>query len=158
MPTPPQSEWDWWYQYYFSTQRGELGLTKYRSDLGDFVWKFNSPTWKFSQATYDETAAAFNNPDYVSIVIGNYRWRLGLAPSEPQYASIEERLQGAPVITVPTVTIDGKYDPFTSAGGGAAYRSKFTGEYAHETLPVGHNVPQEAPRAFADAVVKVDGF
>ncbi len=158
LPIPPESEWDWWYQYYFATERGVLGLTKYRYDLGKFVWKFNSPTWKFSEATYNLTAAAFNNPDYVSIVIGNYRWRLSLAPSEPQYASIEKRLQEAPVIAVPTITIDGKYDPFTPPGNGAAYRDKFSGKYAHKTLPVGHNVPQEAPQAFVQAVVEVDGF
>lgn len=158
LPIPPQSEWDWWYQYYFTTERGVLGLTKYRYDLGKFIWTFNSPTWKFSEATYNLTAAAFNNPDYVSIVIGNYRWRLSLAPSEPQYASIEKRLQEVPVIAVPTITIDGKYDPFTPAGDGAAYRDKFSGKYSHKTLPVGHNVPQEAPRAFAQAVVEVDGY
>jgi pimeloyl-ACP methyl ester carboxylesterase len=158
LPIPPKSEWDWWYQYYFSTERGVLGLTEYRYDLGEFVWKFNSPTWKFSEATYKLTAAAFNNPDYVSIVIGNYRWRLSLAPSEPEYASIEKRLQQAPVIAVPTITIDGKYDPFTPPGNGASYRNKFSGKYAHETLPVGHNVPQEAPQAFAQAVVDVDGY
>jgi len=158
LPIAPQSEWDWWYQYYFSTERGVLGLTEYRYDLGEFVWKFNSPTWNFSEATYSQTAAAFNNTDYVSIVIGNYRWRLSLAPSEPQYASIETLLQEAPTIAVPTITIDGEYDPFTPVGDGAAYRDKFTGKYAHQTLPVGHNVPQEAPQAFAEAVVEVDGF
>ncbi len=135
-----------------------LGLTQYRYELGKFVWKFNSPTWHFSEATYNLTAAAFNNPDYISIVIGNYRWRLNLAPSEPQYASIEKQLQQAPVIAVPTITIDGKYDPFTPAGDGAAYRDRFSGKYAHKTLPVGHNVPQEAPHAFAKAIVEVDGY
>jgi len=158
LPLPPKDENDWWYQYYFSTERGVLGLTKYRYQLGEFVWKFNSPTWHFSGATYNQTAQAFNNPDYVAIVIGNYRWRLSLAPSEPEYASIESRLQKAPDIAVPTITIDGEYDPFTLAGNGAAYRDKFTGKYAHQTLPVGHNVPQEAPQAFAEAVVKVDHF
>jgi pimeloyl-ACP methyl ester carboxylesterase len=158
LPTPPRSEWDWWYQYYFTTQRGALGLAHYRYDLGNLVWKFNSPTWKFSKATYDQTAAAFDNPDYVGIVIANYRWRLGLEPSDPQYASIEQRLQGSPVISVPTITIDGKHDPFTLPEDGAAYRAKFTGWYAHETFPVGHNVPQEAPKAFANAVVRVDRF
>ena len=145
LPLPPKSEWDWWYQYYFTTERGLRGLTDYRYDLGKFVWTFNSPTWKFSEATYNLTAAAFNNPEYVSIVIGNYRWRLSPAPSEPEYASLEKRLQEAPVIAVPTITIDGKHDPFTPPRDGAAYRDKFSGKYAHETLPVGHNVPQEAP-------------
>jgi pimeloyl-ACP methyl ester carboxylesterase len=157
-PTPPRSEWDWWYQYYFTTQRGVLGLMHFRYDLGNFVWTFNSPTWKFSKSIYDQTAAAFNNPDYVHIVVANYRWRLGLVRSDPQYTSIEQRLEAMPVISVPTITIDGKYDPFTLPGNGSAYRQFFVGKYAHETLPVGHNVPQEAPDGFAKAVLKVDSF
>ena len=157
-PLPPKAEWAWWYQYYFATERGVLGLTEYRHDLGELIWKFNSPTWRFDRATYDRTAAAFSNPDYVTIVISNYRWRLSLAKSERRYASIDDRLQRTPVIAVPTITIDGEYDPFTAPGHGAAYRDKFSGKYAHESLPVGHNVPQEAPRAFAEAVAKVDSF
>jgi pimeloyl-ACP methyl ester carboxylesterase len=156
LPLPPAAENDWWYQYYFATERGVLGLTEYRAQMGQFIWKFNSPTWKFSQQTYDMTAAAFNNPDYVAIVIGNYRWRLGLAPSEAEYASIERELQRAPVIGVPTITIDGQYDPFTPAGNGAAYRDHFTGKYEHRVFAVGHNVPQEAPREFAQAVMDAD--
>ena len=158
LPLPAMAEWAWWYQYYFSTERGELGLTQYRHDLGELIWKFNSPTWNFSAATYEQTAAAFDNPDYVAIVIGNYRWRLSLAPDEPRYAGIEKRLQQAPVIGVPTITIDGADDPFTAAGDGAAYRAKFNSPYEHQTLQVGHNVPQEAPQAFADAVMRVDSF
>jgi pimeloyl-ACP methyl ester carboxylesterase len=157
-PILPMAENDWWYQYYFSTERGVLGLAKYRYEFGEFVWKFNSPTWDFSTATYNQTAAAFGNPDYVAIVIGNYRWRLSLAPGEPEYASIEKRLQEAPVIAVPTITIDGEHDPFTPAGNGAKYRDKFTGKYEHRVLPVGHNVPQEDPRGFAEAIVDVDHF
>lgn len=156
LPLPPPAENAWWYQYYFATERGVLGLKKYRKELGRFVWRFNSPTWRFSEKTYDLTAAAFDNQDFVAIVIGNYRWRLGLAPSEPEYASIEARLQKAPVIAVPTITIDGEHDPFTLPGKGAAYRDKFTGRYRHRVLPTGHNVPQEAPQAFAQAVVDVD--
>jgi pimeloyl-ACP methyl ester carboxylesterase len=154
-PLPPAAENAWWYQYYFDTERGVRGLTKYRHQLGLFIWKFNSPTWKFSLATYNQTAAAFNNPDYVKIVIGNYRWRQGLYPSEPQYASIESKLQKSPAITVPTITIDGEHDPFTAPGNGASYRHHFTGKYEHRKLDVGHNVPQEAPQAFAQAVVDV---
>jgi pimeloyl-ACP methyl ester carboxylesterase len=157
-PLPPAAENAWWYQYYFDTERGVRGLTKYRYDFGLFVWKFNSPTWKFSTATYNQTAAAFNNPDYVRIVIGNYRWRQGLYPSEPEYASIETKLQKSPAIAVPAIAIDGKYDPFTPPGNGAAYRDHFTGKYEHRVFDVGHNVPQEAPRAFAQAVVDVDHF
>jgi pimeloyl-ACP methyl ester carboxylesterase len=155
-PLPPAAENAWWYQYYFATERGERGLREYTAEIGRFIWTFNSPTWKFSQATYARTAAAFTNPDYVPIVIGNYRWRLGLEPAEPEYTDLENRLQTAPPIGVPTITIDGKHDPFTPAGNGSAYRSHFTGKYRHHTFDVGHDVPQEAPREFAEAVVEAD--
>jgi len=155
-PLPPAAENAWWYQYYFATERGVQGLTTYKHDLGEFIWKFNSPTWNFSAATYDRTAAAFENPDYVPIVIGNYRWRQSLLPAEPEYADLERTLQKAPAISVPTITIDGKFDPFTPAGDGGSYRSHFTGKYQHRTFDVGHNVPQEAPRAFAQAVIDAD--
>jgi hypothetical protein len=117
----------WWYQYYFDTERGVLGLTGYCHEFGEFVWTFNSPTWHFSTATYNQSAAAFNNPDYVAISMGNYRWRQSLYPSEPEYASIENQLQNAPDIAVPSITVGGEYDPFTPAGNGSAYRDKFTG-------------------------------
>jgi len=155
-PAKPSLEWAFWYQYYFSTGRGVKGLQQYRHDLGRLIWKFNSPTWNFSEATYNTTAAAFNNPDYVAIIIDNYRWRLDLVPGDLRYAAIEKKLDAAPTIAVPTVTVDGKYDPFTPPGDGAPYRAHFTGKYAHHTLPVGHNVPQEDPRGFARAVVEVD--
>jgi pimeloyl-ACP methyl ester carboxylesterase len=155
-PTPPVNENAWWYQYYFATERGEQGLRTYYREMGQFIWKFNSPTWTFSQATYDRTADAFTNPDYVPIVIGNYRWRQSLLPAEPEYAAIEAKLQDAPRIAVPTITIDGRYDPFTPAGDGAGYRDFFTGKYLHRTFDVGHNVPQEAPRDFAQAVIDAD--
>ncbi|HEY6790926.1 MAG TPA: alpha/beta hydrolase [Trebonia sp.] len=158
LPLPPKAENAWWYQYYFDTERGVLGLTKYRYELGLFVWQFNSPTWRFSTQAYDQTAAAFSNQDYVTIVIGNYRWRQGLYASAPEYASIEDKLQESPVIAVPTITIDGQHDPFTPPGNGAAYRDKFTGTYEHRVFPVGHNVPQEAPGAFALAVLDADRF
>lgn len=157
-PAKPSLEWAFWYQYYFSTERGVKGLTEYRHDLGELVWKFNSPTWNFSEATYNTTAAAFNNPDYVAIIIDNYRWRLDLVPGDPQYAAIEKKLDAAPAIAVPAITVDGKYDPFTPPGDGAAYRAHFTGKYDHRTFDVGHNVPQEAPQAFAQAVADVDRF
>jgi pimeloyl-ACP methyl ester carboxylesterase len=156
LPIPPKNENDWWYQYYFCTPRGVLGLEEYRYEMGQFIWTFNSPTFKYSQETYDRTAAAFNNPDYVPIVIGNYRWRLSLAPAEPEYLEIENKLQKVPTVGVPTITIDGRYDPFTPPGNGSAYRDHFTGKYAHKTFPVGHNVPQEAPEAFAKAVIEAD--
>lgn len=158
-PLPPQAEWAWWYQYYFTTERGLLGLRANAHDLAKLIWKFNSPTWDFDDATFDRTAAAFDNPDYVSIVIHNYRWRLGLAEGDPRYDRLENRLAAGPVIGVPTVTLDGERDPFTPAGDGSSYRDKFSGPYAHRTLKnIGHNVPQEAPEAFAEAVVEADGL
>jgi pimeloyl-ACP methyl ester carboxylesterase len=157
-PIPPATENAWWYQYYFSTDRGEKGLTQYKSEFTDFVWRFNSPKWDYSPETLARTVAAFANPDFVPIVIGNYRWRLSLAPAEPEYAGIEDRLQQAPSIAVPTITIDGAQDPFTPAGNGSGYRAKFTGAYEHRVFDVGHNVPQEDPRAFARAVMDADGM
>ncbi|MFB6441234.1 alpha/beta fold hydrolase [Streptomyces sp. NPDC056411] len=158
-PLPPKLEWAWWYQFYFATERGRLGLERNRRALARLIWKFNSPTWGFDAATFDRTAAAFDNPDYVDIVLHNYRWRLSLANGDPRDDGLERRLAEGPVITVPTITLDGQDDPFTPPGGGAAYRNKFSGPYAHRTLRgIGHNVPQEAPEAFARAVVDVDNF
>ena len=157
LPLPPKNEWAWWYQYYFATERGRLGLEQNRHDFTRLIWTNVSPTWDFDDATFDRTAAAFDNPDYVGIVIHNYRWRLSLAEGDPRYDHLEARLAAGPDIAVPTITLDGELDPFTPAGDGAAYRSKFTGKYAHRTLKgIGHNVPQEAPGAFAQAVVDVD--
>ncbi|MET9880286.1 alpha/beta hydrolase [Actinacidiphila glaucinigra] len=158
-PLPPKAEWAWWYQYYFATERGRLGLEENRHDLARLVWEFNSPTWEFDDATFRRTAASFENPDYVAIVLHNYRWRLGLAKGDPRYDRLERRLAAGPMIGVPAITLDGEVDPFTPAGEGAAYRAKFSGRYAHRTLKgIGHNVPQEAPEAFAAAVVDVDSF
>jgi pimeloyl-ACP methyl ester carboxylesterase len=158
LPLPAKAEWAWWYQFYFATERGRLGLADKENlhDLARLIWKFNSPMWDFDAATFNRTAAAFDNPDYLSIVIHNYRWRLSLADGDPRYDGLERRLASAPAIAVPTITIDGEFDPFTPAGDGAAYRSKFSGRYAHRVLKVGHNVPQEAPHAFARAVIDVD--
>lgn len=159
LPLPPKAESAWWYQYYFATERGRLGLEENRHDFARLIWKNVSPTWDFDDATFDRTAAAFDNPDYVSIVIHNYRWRLSLAKGDPRYDRLEKRLAEGPVIAVPTITLDGELDPFTPAGDGASYRNKFSGKYAHRTLKgIGHNLPQEAPEAFAEAVVEVDGF
>jgi pimeloyl-ACP methyl ester carboxylesterase len=156
-PLPPAAEWAWWYQYYFATERGRLGLDANRRDLARLVWKFNSPTWAVDDATFDRTAASFDNPDYVNIVIHNYRWRLGLAEGDPKYDGLEKRLAAGPTIAVPTITVDGALDPFTPAGDGSSYRARFTGRYDHRTLQgVGHNVPQEAPSAFAQAVIDAD--
>lgn len=153
-PLPPRAEWAWWYQYYFATERGRQGLADptYRMDLARLVWTFNSPGWAYDEGTLATTARAFDNPDFVDIVIFNYRWRLSLVGSDPRYATIESRLQAAPNIAVPTITVDGAEDPFTPADDGAGYRSHFTGPYDHRTFAVGHNVPQEDPVAFARAV------
>jgi pimeloyl-ACP methyl ester carboxylesterase len=155
-PLPPTAENAWWYQYYFVTDRGVAGLTEYRHDLAEFIWRFNSPTWNFSPETFERTAAAFENPDFVAIVIGNYRWRQSLAPAEPEYARIEKKLQQAPAIAVPAITVDGAFDPFTPAGNGSSYRDNFVGKYDHRVLNVGHNVPQEDPHGFVQAVVDAD--
>ncbi|MFC8232681.1 alpha/beta fold hydrolase [Streptomyces sp. NPDC057284] len=158
-PLPPEAEWAWWYQYYFATERGRLGLEKYKHAFAKLIWKNVSPTWHFDDATFDRTAVAFDNPDWVPIVIRNYRWRLGLAGGDPQYDHLEKQLAQSPVISRPTITLDGELDPFTPPGDGASYRDRFTGPYAHRTLTgVGHNLPQEAPEAFAAAVVEVDGL
>jgi pimeloyl-ACP methyl ester carboxylesterase len=153
-PLSPRLEWAWWYQYYFATERGRLGLQENRSDFTRLIWKNVSPTWNFDDATFDRTAAAFTNPDYVSIVIHNYRWRLGLADGEPRYDGLERRLAKSPVIGVPTITIDAEFDPFSPSTDGSSYRGMFTGAYEHRVLKgIGHNVPQEAPEAFAEAVI-----
>ncbi|MER5515983.1 alpha/beta hydrolase [Streptomyces sp. NPDC002763] len=160
-PLPPKAEHTWWYQYYFSTERGRLAMEDktYRHDLCRLVWVEVSPTWHFDNATFERTATAFDNPDYAAIVIHNYRWRLGLADGERRYDRYEKVLATRPVISVPTITIDPELDPFTAPGNGASYRDRFTGEYAHRALKgVGHNMPQEAPTAFAQAVVDVDHF
>ena len=158
-PLPPASEYAWWYQYYFSTERGAaaMNIQQNRHDLAKLVWSVVSPTWTYDDVTFERTAAAFENPDYPAIVVDNYRWRLGLAPGQPQYDKYEALLQAKPVITVPTVTLDPARDPFTAPGEGSAYRSMFTGRYAHHTLAdIGHNLPQEAPEDFAAAVIEAD--
>ena len=156
-PLPPAAEWGWWYQYYFSTERGALGYSKFRHDFNKLIWKNASPKWDFDDATYDRTATSFDNPDHVSIVIHNYRWRLSLAKGEPRYDALEEKLSRAPVITVPAITIASDFDG--AAADGKAYANKFSGKYSHRILNgIGHNVPQEAPDAFAKAVVEVDGY
>ncbi|MFI6739319.1 alpha/beta fold hydrolase [Nonomuraea sp. NPDC050451] len=160
-PLPPKAEYAWWYQYYFATERGKLAMENKdkRHDLTRLVWDTVSPTWDFDDATFERTAAAFENPDYAAIVIHNYRWRLSLADGERRYDGLEKRLAARPVIKVPTITLDAERDPFTAPGDGSSYREMFTGAYEHRTLAgIGHNLPQEAPAAFAKAVVDVDHF
>jgi pimeloyl-ACP methyl ester carboxylesterase len=157
MPLPPKAELQWWYQYYFATERGRLGYDKYRHDFAKLIWQIASPKWDFDDATFDRSAASFDNPDHVSIVIHNYRWRLGLAEGEPKYDDLEKRLAEAPVITVPTITLEGDANgaPHPDA---SSYAKKFSGKYSHRVITggIGHNLPQEAPQAFAEAVLEVD--
>ena len=159
IPLPPKAEYQWWYQYYFATERGVLGYDKYRHDFGKLIWHIASPKWNFDDATFDRTAASFNNPDYVAIVIHNYRWRLGLAEGQPQYEDLENRLAVGPAIAVPTITLEGDANgaPHAEAD---AYAKKFSGRYEHRVIRggIGHNLPQEAPQAFTQAVVDVDGY
>ena len=159
VPLPPQAELQWWYQYYFATERGRAGYEKYRHDFARFIWQLASPKWDFDEATFERSAAAFDNPDHVSIVIHNYRWRLGLAEGEPQYDELEQRLAAGPTITVPTITLEGDANgaPHPDA---SAYASKFSGRYEHRVITggVGHNLPQEAQQAFAQAIVDVDNY
>jgi pimeloyl-ACP methyl ester carboxylesterase len=159
MPLPPKAELEWWYQFYFATDRGRAGYDKYRHDFAKLIWQIASPKWDFDDATFDRSAAAFDNPDHVDIVIHNYRWRLGLAEGEPKYDDLEKRLAEGPVITVPTITLEGDANgaPHPDA---SSYAKKFSGRYEHKVIEggVGHNLPQEAPQAFAEAVVEVDGY
>jgi pimeloyl-ACP methyl ester carboxylesterase len=159
-PLPPAAELQWWYQYYFATARGRDGYDKYRHDFAKLIWRIASPKWNFDDATFDRSAAAFENADHVDIVIHNYRWRIGLASGEPRYDDVEKRLAENPVITVPTITMEGDANGAPHAADPSAYAAKFTGKYASRIVTggVGHNLPQEAPQAFADAVIAVDGF
>jgi pimeloyl-ACP methyl ester carboxylesterase len=156
LPLPPNAELQWWYQYYFATERGKAGYDKYRHDFSKLIWHLASPKWAFDDATFDRTAASFDNADHVAIVIHNYRWRLGLAAGEAKYDGLEKRLAEAPVITVPTITLEGDANGAPHAEP-ASYAKKFAGKYEHRTIRggVGHNLPQEAPQAFAEAVVDV---
>jgi pimeloyl-ACP methyl ester carboxylesterase len=156
MPLPPKAELEWWYQYYFATERGQAGYDKYRHDFSKLIWQLASPKWQFDDATFDRSAASFDNPDHVAIVIHNYRWRLGLAQGEPKYDDLEKRLAAAPVITVPTITLEGDANGAPHPDP-SAYAKKFSGKYSHRTITggIGHNLPQEAPQAFAQAIVDV---
>ena len=159
LPLPPEAELQWWYQFYFATDRGRAGYEKNRHDFNKLIWQLASPKWKFDDATFDRSAASFDNPDHVAVVIHNYRWRMGLADGERKYDDLEQRLAAAPAISVPTITLEG------DANGAphpppSAYAKKFVGKYEHRNVTggIGHNLPQEAPEAFAKAVVDVDKF
>lgn len=159
LPLPPNAEFEWWYQYYFATERGKVGYDKYRRDFAKLIWKTASPKWNFDDATFDRSAAAFDNPDHVAIVVHNYRWRLGLAEGESKYDDAEKSLAQGPTIAVPTITMEGDANgaPHPDA---SAYAKKFSGKYSHRVISggVGHNLPQEAPQAFAKAIVDIDGY
>jgi pimeloyl-ACP methyl ester carboxylesterase len=156
MPLPPKAELQWWYQFYFATERGREGYDKYRRDFAKLIWQIASPQWKFDDATFDRSAPALDNPDHVAIVIHNYRWRLGLAEGEAKYDELEKKLATFPVIKVPTITMEGDANgaPHPEP---SAYAKKFSGKYEHRLITggIGHNLPQEAPQAFAEAVVDI---
>ena len=158
-PLAPRAELAWWYQFYFATERGQRGYAANRKAFARLIWETASPKWAFDDATFDRSAQALDNPDHVAIVIHNYRWRLGVAGGDPKYDALEARLAGAPVITIPTITLEGDANgaPHPEP---AAYAAKFAGKYAHRLITggIGHNLPQEAPRAFAQAVIDVGGI
>jgi pimeloyl-ACP methyl ester carboxylesterase len=158
LPLPPEAELQWWYQYYFATERGRAGYDTYRRDFAKLIWRTASPKWNFDDATFDRSAASFDNPDHVAIAIHNYRWRLGLAEGEADYDELEKRLAESPVITVPAITLEGDANGAPHPDP-SAYAKKFSGKYSHRTIEggIGHNLPQEAPEAFADAVIEVGG-
>jgi len=156
VPLPPKAELAWWYQYYFATENGRAGYDKYRYDFAKLIWQLASPKWDFDDATFNRSAASLDNPDQVAIAVHNYRWRIGLAKGEPQYDDLDKRLAESPVITVPTITMEGDANgaPHPEP---SSYAKKFSGKYQHRTIKggVGHNLPQEAPQAFAKAIVEV---
>ena len=156
-PLPPKAELQWWYQYYFATERGRTGYDKYRHDFAKLIWQIASPKWNFDDATFDRTAASFENPDHVAIVIHDYRWRIGLANGESKYDDLERRIAERPVITAPTITLEGDANGAPHYEGDTAYRKFFSGKYANRIITggIGHNLPQEAPQAFAEAIVDV---
>ncbi|HUL15069.1 MAG TPA: alpha/beta hydrolase [Terriglobales bacterium] len=160
IPLPPAAELQWWYQYYFATERGRIGYEKYRRDFAKLIWKTASPKWNFDDATFDRSAASFENPDHVAIVIHDYRWRLALAKGEPKYDEIEKRLAAGPLITLPAIVLEGDSNGAPHFPDDTPYRKKFTGKYAFRIVRggIGHNLPQEAPQDFAQAVVDVDAF
>ncbi len=159
VPLPPKAEFQWWYQFYFATPRGRVGYAENRHDFAQLIWRLASPKWQFDAATFERSAASFNNPDHVDIVIHNYRWRMGLAEGEPKYDELEKRLAAGPAIAVPTITLEGDANGAPHSDP-SAYAGKFSGKYENRIIKggIGHNLPQEAPRAFAQAILDVDRF
>jgi pimeloyl-ACP methyl ester carboxylesterase len=158
-PLPPAAELSWWYQFYFSTERGRDGYARYRNDFAKLIWRTASPEWRFEDETFERSARSFENPDHVDIVIHNYRWRLGVSDGERRFDEVERRLAESPEINVPTISLEGDRNgaPHPDPG---AYATKFSGKYEHRTVSggVGHNLPQEAPHAFVEAIVDVDAY
>jgi pimeloyl-ACP methyl ester carboxylesterase len=158
-PLTPEAEHGWWYQFYFATERGRRGYEAHPRDFARLMWRLNSPKWSFDEATFELSAASLDNPDHTRLVIHNYRWRLSVAAGEPRYDELEARLAAGPVVSTPTITLDGAADGVAPATDGSAYASKFSGARLHRIVPgAGHNLPREAPRAFADAIIDVDGL
>lgn len=159
IPLEPSNEFQWWYQYYFATERGEEGYKKYRHDFSKLIWRIASPKWNFDDKTFNRSAVAFDNPDHVAIVIHNYRWRLGLVDGESKYDDFERRLSEAPIITVPSITMEGDANGAPHPDS-TSYVAKFSGKYSHKLITggIGHNLPQEAPGAFAKAIIEVDSY
>jgi pimeloyl-ACP methyl ester carboxylesterase len=159
-PLAPKAALVWWYQFYFATDLGRNGYDEYRHDFNKLIWQTASPKWQFDDATYDHSAASFNNPDHVAIVIHNYRWRIGLAEGEKKYDDLERRIAEVSTISVPTITMEGDSNGAAHAPDASAYRNKFSGKYDSRLLTggIGHNLPQEAPKEFAQAIIDVDGF
>jgi pimeloyl-ACP methyl ester carboxylesterase len=158
-PLPPPAELSWWYQFYFATERGRDGYGRYRNEFAKLIWHTASPAWRFDDETFDRTARSFENPDHVDIVIHNYRWRLGLADGERRFDDLERELAEAPAISVPTITLEGDANGAPHPDP-TMYAAKFSGKYEHRTIAggIGHNLPQEAPEAFAQAIVDVDAY
>jgi len=159
LPLAPEAERQWWYQYYFATDRGRAGYDRYRREFARLIWRTASPEWDFDDATFERSAASLENPDHVAIVIHNYRWRIGLGDGERQYDELEQRLAQAPVITVPTITLEGDANGAPHPDP-SSYTDKFSGTHSHRTITggIGHNLPQEAPEAFAQAVIDLDTY
>ena len=157
LPLAPEAERQWWYQYYFATERGRAGYQRYRREFARLIWRTASPQWDFDDATFERSAASLDNPDHVAIVIHNYRWRIGLGDGERQYNPLERLLGNAPVINVPTITLEGDANGAPHPDP-SSYAGKFSGRYSHRTVTggIGHNLPQEAPGAFAQAVIDVN--
>jgi pimeloyl-ACP methyl ester carboxylesterase len=158
-PLPPAAEQAWWYQYYFATERGRAGYEAYRHDFARLIWHTASPGWRFDEATFERSAAALDHPDHVAVVIHNYRWRLGIAAGEPRFDVLEQRLAAFPLISVPTITLEGDANGAPHPDP-ADYAARFTGKYLHRTLAggIGHNLPQEAPLDFVQAIEEADSL